>query len=120
MSSRSKRVGSRYETDLRDWGLAAGYDIDRLALNGSKDLGDLHIRTKSNGFMVVEAKNVAKLALPEWWEEAQTEADNHEDLYGRPSFPWIVHKRRGHGTGKSWLTASLEDGLEFMRFEGVL
>jgi hypothetical protein len=55
--------------------------------------------------VVIECKDVATLALPQWTAEAQLEAGNDDALVGV-----VVHKRRGVGDPmQQWVSMTLAD-----------
>ena len=52
-----KARGATYETDIKDWFRANGYDAERLARTGAKDEGDVVVRSDFRGSIgVIEAK----------------------------------------------------------------
>lgn len=66
-----------------------------------------------NGLYIVEAKNRKTLALPQWWQETETEAANA----GVP-FGVIVHKRVGKTKPEDqWATMTLGQWLRLMHGE---
>jgi hypothetical protein len=89
----AKAAGSWFEKIMADW-LAVVLDDDRIerrARNGSKDRGDIGgVRTIRGGRVVIECKNVATLALPQWLREAEVERGNDDAAIGV-----VMHKRRG-------------------------
>ncbi len=103
----AKAAGTRFERGIADY-LAATVDdrIDRRAKTGAKDRGDIGgIRTPGGHRVVVECKDVARLDLPGWTQEAALEAGNDDALVGL-----VVHKR--HGTadpGQQWVTCTVAD-----------
>lgn len=111
-SRRSAReAGTRFESDvvkyLRD---QLGDDrIERRAKSGAKDRGDVAgVRTALGERVVIEAKDVARMDLSGWVNEAETERGNDDAAVGL-----AVHKRRGYGPanmGGTYVTLTL-DGL---------
>lgn len=80
----------------------------RLGKQGVKDCGDFHM--PFNTIYVIEAKNVQRLNLAGWLEEARIEAANK----GVP-FGVVVHKRRGVSDPmEQYLTLRFGDFLEMM------
>jgi hypothetical protein len=103
----AKQAGTRFETTIAA-ALADALDddrIDRRAKNGAKDRGDI-IGVRLHGQrVVIECKDVATLALPQWTAEAQIEAGNDDALVGV-----VVHKRRGVGDPMhQWVSMTLGD-----------
>lgn len=64
--------------------------IERRARTGAKDRGDIGGLRIHGQRVVVECKDVATLALPQWTREAREEAGHDDALAGV-----VVHKRRG-------------------------
>lgn len=88
----ARNAGTAFERLIAN-GLASALDddrIDRRPKTGSKDRGDIGgVRIHAQR-LVIECKDVATLALPQWTREAQLEAGNDDALAGV-----VVHKRRG-------------------------
>lgn len=103
----ARSAGTRFETAVARW-LAAALDDDRIerrTRNGAKDRGDISgVRTIRGARVVLECKDVARLDLPGWIREAQTEAGNDDtNIYA------VVHKRRGQGDpGQQYVTTTLD------------
>lgn len=93
--SRNKDKGTSFETAICRYLRENGWpNVERRALNGNQDKGDI-----AGLPVVVEAKNVSRLALAEWVEEARTEAANAGVRVG---VVWF--KRRGTtDPGKSYV-----------------
>lgn len=95
MSPRSnasaKAAGTRFERSIADC-LAEHVDdrIDRRVKTGAKDRGDIAGVRHMGGRVVLECKDVAKLAIGGWVNEAETERGNDDAIAGL-----VVHKRRG-------------------------
>ena len=96
----AKAAGTRAESDvaryLRD---VLGDDrIERRAKSGSKDRGDIGgVRTPDGGRLVIEVKDVAKLALAQWVAEAEIERGNDDAAVGV-----VWHKKRGTSNPGEW------------------
>lgn len=91
--------------------LTANYLNDRLGGNidiqpkrGSLDLGDIAgVKTAWGGRTIVEAKNVRKMTLGPWVDEAEAERQNADGEIGV-----VVHKRHGKGQpGDQFVTMTL-------------
>lgn len=108
----AKAAGSRFERVIADH-LAAKLDdrIDRRVKTGARDCGDIAgIRVHGGQRLVIECKDVAQMALPEWTREARQEAINDNALAGV-----VVHKRRGTGDpGAQWVTCTVDDLLALL------
>ncbi|AAN01701.1 hypothetical protein P755_gp089 [Mycobacterium phage Quink] len=110
MTNRSKQKGTEFETRITNGLIEAlgNEDIERRTLSGTHDRGDI-AGVKLNGQrVVIECKNVATgkvLHLPQWVEEAQTEAKNDGALVGV-----VIHKRAGTTDPmKQWVSMTVAD-----------
>lgn len=102
----AKAAGAKFERDVADY-LAEHVDdrIDRRVKTGAKDRGDIGGVRLHGQRVVLECKNVASMALPQWTREAQVEAGNDGALVGV-----VVHKRHGTGdVGKQWVSMTVDD-----------
>lgn len=109
--------GSRYENELLKYLRGQNLDAERLRLTGKEDEGDLVVRGELNvGRLIIEAKNVKRMTLAGWVEEARLEAQQYADHRGiaRPAFA-VVHKRAGKGVDQSFVTIPLHEYLEQIR-----
>lgn len=108
----AKAAGTTFERQVADY-LAAQLDdrIDRRVKTGAADKGDIAgVRLRGHR-IVLECKNHARLDLPGWHIEAQTEAANDGALAGL-----VVHKRRGTAAPeRQWVTMSLADLAALLR-----
>lgn len=89
--SSAKAAGTRFERSIAD-SLAEHVDdrIDRRVKTGAKDRGDIAGIRHLGERVVIECKDVAKLNLSGWVNEAEVERGNDDALAGV-----VVHKRRG-------------------------
>jgi hypothetical protein len=79
--------------------------IERRRLTGAKDRGDISGLRVHGHRVAVEVKDVAKLALSGWVNEAETARGNDDGLAGV-----VVHKRRGTADpGDQYVTLTLRD-----------
>lgn len=102
----AKKAGSRFERSIAD-SLAEHVDdrIDRRAKTGAKDRGDIGGLRYAGRRVVIECKDVARLNLAGWVDEADVERGNDDALVGL-----VVHKRRGHGDPlDQYVTTTLRD-----------
>jgi hypothetical protein len=111
-----KARGANFETDIRDWFRANGYDAERLARTGAKDEGDIAIRSDFLGYVgVIEAKapgQSGRIDLPGWTREAQLEATHYAEARGikrEAVMPAVVIKARGKGIADAYLVLRLGD-----------
>lgn len=88
--SRSRRIGTAWESQIVDFLRLRGWPhVERRALNGAKDRGDV----AGIPGVVIEAKAAARHELAAWLDEANVERDNDGADLG---VVWV--KRRGKGT----------------------
>jgi len=111
-----KARGATFETDIRDWFRANGYDAERLARAGAKDEGDVAVRADFLGSIgVLECKAPGAgnaIDLSGWTKEAQTEATHYAQARGIDRgtvLPAIVIKARGKSIADSYLVIRLGD-----------
>tara|TARA_B110000459_G_scaffold12474_1_gene12379 strand:+ start:277 stop:717 length:441 start_codon:yes stop_codon:yes gene_type:complete len=113
--SRSKAIGTKAETALRNYLLSAGYgqlEAHRNVLTGSEDEGDVWVRDPKHGLIVFEvkggkaAKEASHEQMKKWFKEAELERDNAGGAYG-----FLVTQRTGVGyprAGEWWAYGTLE------------
>lgn len=87
--SRSKAKGTAAESTVVGYLKTNGWPhAERRALNGSKDRGDV----AGVPCIVIEVKSGARLEIPAWMRETETERDNDHADYGL-----LVIKPKGVG-----------------------
>lgn len=86
MSNPSKQRGTAWESSICTYLLAEGFPVERRALAGSADKGDI-----AGLPVAVEAKNVKATTLAAWVDEADAEAINARAPLGGV----VWHHRRG-------------------------
>jgi hypothetical protein len=113
--SKSKSIGTRAETAVRNYLLSVGYnplEAHRNVLKGKDDEGDVWLR-ESYGLIVFEikggksAKDASFQQITKWYEEAEKERNNADGRFG-----FLVTQRSGVGyprAGEWWAYASLGD-----------
>lgn len=96
--SRQKQKGTAFETAIVEYlqDKLCDETIERRALNGTCDRGDISGVTFCGHRMVLECKNEARMRLAEYVREAEAEAANDNAFYYA-----VIHKK--HGTGISTL-----------------
>ena len=102
----ARKAGTAFERLIANY-LAEHVDdrIDRRVKTGAADKGDIAGLRLHGRRIVVEAKNVARLNLAGWVEEAEVEAGNDDALAGI-----VCHKRRGTADpGDQYVTCTLRD-----------
>jgi|TARA_R110000764_G_scaffold163911_1_gene251025 hypothetical protein len=124
--SKSKAIGTKAETALRNYLLSTGYtelEAHRNVLTGSDDEGDVWIRDKQHGLIVFEvkggkaAKEASHEQMKKWYVEAETEMSN-----AGASFGFLVTQRAGVGyprAGEWWAYGTLGD-IAFLAGSGDL
>jgi len=112
-----KRRGAGYEIDITEWFRQHQYDAERLARRGSKDEGDVVVRSDFIGgtIGIIECKAPGAgnaINLCGWTKEAQLEADNYAEarrLSREAIIPAVVIKARGKSIEDSYLVLRLGD-----------
>ena len=112
-----KARGAGYEVDITKYFRGLGYDAERLARRGSKDEGDVVIRSDfiggTIGILECKAPGAGNaIDLSGWTKEAQTEAKNYAEaraLEQEVVLPALVIKARGKGIADSYLVLRLGD-----------
>lgn len=124
--SKSKAIGTRAETALRNYLLSTGYselEAHRNVLTGSDDEGDVWLRDPQHGLIVFEvkggkaAKGASHEQMKKWYSEAETEMGN-----AGASFGFLVTQRAGVGyprAGEWWAYGTLAD-IAFLAGSGDL
>lgn len=112
--SSAKAAGARFERSIADY-LAAHVDdrIDRRVKTGAKDRGDICGWRYAGRRIVAELKDVARLNLGGWVNEAEIERGN-DDAH----VALVIHKRRGTADpGDQYVTTTLRDLICLMNGE---
>lgn len=112
-----KARGAGYEVDITKWFRGNKYDAERLARRGSKDEGDVVIRSDflgaNIGILECKAPGASgKITLSGWLAEAQTEAGHYAEARGldrKSVLAAVVIKARGKSIGDSYLVLRLGD-----------
>lgn len=119
MSSANKRRGSLWESASEEFAIASGLRAKRLPRAGVNDIGDMSIELKSGTVLVLELKDWAKPAWPEFFRQAHVEADNYERKYRVPTVPVVLTKSRRQGPGKGLIVFQADDFYDFLHREGL-
>ena len=112
-----KARGAGYEIDITKYFRGIGYDAERLARRGSKDEGDVVIRSDfiggTIGILECKAPGAGNaIDLSGWTKEAQVEASNYAEARGlsrEAILPAVVIKARGKSIADSYLVIRLGD-----------
>ena len=104
--SKSKDKGTAFERQVVEYlKMALGPAIERRALSGTNDRGDVSGVYFMGEPFVLECKNCSRMQLAEWLGELDSEMCNEGTLFGA-----VVHKRRGCGEasfGETYVTMPL-------------
>jgi hypothetical protein len=111
--SASKQKGTAFERLIADflaWELADD-NIDRRAMQGLNDRGDIAGVRVGPYRLAVECKNVRTMALSQWVKEAAMEAGHDSALAGV-----VIHKRRGYAkAGDQYVTMTARDLVAILK-----
>lgn len=96
--SRQKQKGTAFESAIVEYlqNQLCDETIERRALNGTADRGDITGVTFCGQRMVLECKNENRMRLADYVREAETEAANDSAHYYA-----VIHKKRGTGISTS-------------------
>lgn len=109
--SASKRRGTAWESAVVDFLRGAGWPhVERRALNGAKDRGDV----AGIPGVVVECKSTARLELAAWVAEAETERANDNAAVG---VVWAKRKGRA-SAGDGYVVMTGEQFAALLRAAG--
>lgn len=113
MSRYNKVKGSKFETDVMKFLRGLGHFAERLAKAGASDEGDIVCIIAGQTY-ILECKNRKAMNLPQFWDEAKTEAKNYAKARGLtlPPPAFVIVKRRQHGIEKAWVIQDLEQWLD--------
>jgi len=112
MANPNGRKGAQFETDVMRWLRSAGALCERLVKAGKNDEGDL-VAIIGGKQYILELKNRKTISLPEFWREAEVEAENYAKARGLSEVPlhYIILKRRNAGIEKAWVIQDLQQWL---------
>ena len=110
MSSYNKQKGSKFETDVMKYLRKLGHFAERLAKAGASDEGDI-ITIIAGQTYILECKNRKSINLPQFWQEAKTEAANYAKARGQVVAPpaFVVVKRRNASIADAWVIQPLSE-----------
>jgi hypothetical protein len=113
MANPNGRKGAQFETDVMRWLRSAGALCERLVKAGKNDEGDL-VAIVGGKQYILELKNRKTISLPEFWREAEVEAENYAKARGLTEVPlhYIILKRRNAGIEKAWVIQDLQQWLD--------
>jgi len=112
LPNREKAKGDRFELDLRDYLRAHGFPwTERTRAGYARDHGDLHLVGPA---VIAQAKNHARLALPEWLDQLADQTDAAGAAHG-----FLAVKRRGVADpGQSYAVLEVHALLRLLREAG--
>ena len=112
MANPNGRKGAQFETDVMRWLRNAGAMCERLVKAGKNDEGDL-VAIVGGKQYILELKNRKTISLPEFWREAEVEAENYAKARGLTEVPlhYVILKRRNAGIEKAWVIQDLQQWL---------
>ena len=115
MSTYNKVKGSKFETDVMKYLRSPGHFAERLAKAGASDEGDI-VTIIAGQTYILECKNRKKVDLPQFWKEAEKEAQNYAKARGLPGSPpaFVIVKRRNASIEQAWVVQPLEKWIEQM------
>lgn len=105
--NRPKQIGTAWETAVVRFLREAGFDVERRALSGNEDKGDV---AGLSGW-VIECKAEKAISLSEYMTEAAVEAQNA----GVPYYCAVV-KRRMKSVGDGYVVMPLKVFTAFLRW----
>lgn len=108
MSRSNKAKGSTFERAIVEAFRDLGWKADRLARRGAKDEGDVAVQVGEDLAVVIEAKNVKQINLPDFISQSEVEAENYSAARnGCDVVPLVVVKRRMKGVDESYAVCTL-------------
>lgn len=110
----AKKAGTAFERLIadhlkRELGIQ---EIDRMPKTGALDKGDVsNVRDSHGRLIAIECKNTTKMSLPQWTNQAHTEATNYGAHLGI-----TIHKRYGTAApGSQWVTMTVDDLIKLIQ-----
>ena len=110
----NKKKGAEFESAIVKLLRKLGHTADRIRLGGQGfDQGDI-VAVIAGKTYVIEAKNVKRIDLPTFWDEASIEAKNYAKARNLEQVPpaYVIVKRRNASIEKAWVICPLEQWLE--------
>jgi len=113
MSSYGKRKGSAFETGVVKWLRSKDILAERLTKAGAKDEGDV-VAFLDGEANILELKATKKIDLPQFWREAEVEAENYAKARKLKEIPYkfVIIKRRQAGINKAWVVEDFEQWIK--------
>lgn len=113
MANPNGRKGAKWEIDILKFFRSIGILVERLVKAGKHDEGDL-VAIIAGKTYILELKNWGKPDLPQFWREAQVEAENYAKARGLEQVPlsYVILKRRNAPIEKAWVIQDLQQWLK--------
>lgn len=107
--TKPKDLGTKWETDVRNYVAKELGDerIERRALHGSKDMGDIHGLYAHGYSGIIECKRSQKLGAAIMAEFQRQTLDERENADA--DFALLVVKNFNHGTGEGFCWVTIRD-----------
>jgi len=108
--SKSRRIGTGFESAIVGWLRGEGFDAERLTLSGNLDEGDVVVR--DGAVTIIEAKAERSIDLSSYVNEAKVERDNYcrkRSLDPSAVDAVAVVKRRGKSIGEAYVVTTLDE-----------
>jgi hypothetical protein len=114
MPSANKNKGDRFERAVQDHIQANGFPwCEKTRAGYARDHGDLHLDPVTR-HVIAQAKNHARLALPEWLAQLEQQTAESGARHG-----FLIVKRRGlTDPGRSYAVMELDPLLRLVRAAG--
>src|SRR3954470_24320946 len=119
MTNKNKRIGSTFESAMRELLRDHNHDVEHLRLSGAADEGDLYIRDWD---LVCELKNEKRINLSGYTKEAKVEAENFAKARRRgKDVPVSVSfiKARQKGLDQTYVVFTYAEFARLMRRRGL-
>jgi hypothetical protein len=113
MANPNGRKGAKWEIDILKYFRSVGVWCERLVRAGKHDEGDV-VAIIAGKTYILELKNWGKPDLPQFWREAEIEAENYAKARGISEVPlhYVILKRRNAGVEKAWVIQDLQQWLK--------
>lgn len=104
--------GTIFATAVLKFLRGKGIDAEKLVQAGTNDEGDMKVIVAGRTY-VFELKATKKIELPQFWREAEVEAQNYAKARGLEVIPpaYILVKRRNAPISQAWVICPLENWL---------
>lgn len=107
----NKAKGTKMESDVRNYLRDLDYDVESLRTTGTLDEGDLIVR-EEDLYCLIEAKNVKRIDLASFIDQAMAERENFAKARGldvNDILPVAIVKRRGRNVSQAYVVTTVEE-----------